>query len=237
MSMPQHDIPMVELTRVTHIYPPDVVALEDISLRVTKGEMVFLTGISGAGKTSLLKLICCIDTPAKGLIEVAGKDLSRLKSKAIPRLRQQIGVAYQDFKLLPDRTVAQNVAMALEVTYHDFKATRRRVTELLQQLKIAHKHDTPANKLSRGEQQRVAIARALANAPALLLVDEPTGNLDPAMTRLVINLLEQYSNAGATVIIATHDETIYKHTSHRVLEIYRGRLSTINDNGKSGETS
>jgi ABC-type sugar transport system ATPase subunit len=133
--------PIVEIVRATKIYPPDVVALENISLSVPYGEILFLTGMSGAGKTTLLKLICGIEHPDKGLIEVAGKDLSRIKDREIPRLRQQIGMAYQDFKLLADRTVAQNIAMAMEVAYHNIRAIKNKVNELLQLLRLEHKHD------------------------------------------------------------------------------------------------
>ncbi len=148
---------MVEIVRATKIYPPDVVALEDVSLSIPSGEMLFLTGMSGAGKTTLLKLICGMEHPDKGLVEVAGKDLNRLKYKDVPKLRQQIGMAYQDFKLLPDRTVAQNIAMAMEVAYLNYKTIKKRVIALLQQLRLEHKHDAFAGKRSRGQQQRVAM--------------------------------------------------------------------------------
>ena len=215
---------MVEIVRATKIYPPDVVALEDISLSVHKGEMLFLTGMSGAGKTTLLKLICGIEPPDKGMVEVIGKDLNRLKPKEIPLLRQQIGVAYQDFKLLPDRTVAQNIAMAMEVAYLNLKTIKKRVIALLQQLRLEHKHETLAGNLSRGEQQRVAIARAVANSPLLILADEPTGNLDSKSTNLVMKLFEQFNSWGTTIIIATHDESIFRKSDHRVIELHSGRF-------------
>ncbi|OGQ96168.1 MAG: cell division ATP-binding protein FtsE [Deltaproteobacteria bacterium RIFOXYD12_FULL_57_12] len=215
---------MVDLVKATKIYPPDVAALEDFSLTVDKGEMVFLTGMSGAGKSTVLKLISGIEPPTKGLVEVAGKDLTKMKAKEIPAFRQQIGMAHQDFKLLPDRTVAQNIGMAMEVSYENFRAIRNRVNELLQMLKLEHKHDTQTEKLSRGEQQRVAIARAVANYPVLILADEPTGNLDPVTTELVMKLFKQYNDAGSTIIIATHDEHIFQNTTHRVLELANGRL-------------
>jgi cell division transport system ATP-binding protein len=215
---------MVEIVRATKIYPPDVVALEDVSLSIPSGEMLFLTGMSGAGKTTLLKLICGMEHPDKGLVEVAGKDLNRLKYKDVPKLRQQIGMAYQDFKLLPDRTVAQNIAMAMEVAYLNYKTIKKRVIALLQQLRLEHKHDAFAGNLSRGEQQRVAIARAVANSPALILADEPTGNLDSKTTTLVMKLFEQFNSWGTTIIIATHDEAIYRRSNHRVIELHSGRF-------------
>lgn len=216
--------PIIEIVRATKIYPPDVVALEDISLSVPHGEMLFLTGMSGAGKTTLLKLICGMEHPDKGLVEVAGKDLNRIKPREIPRLRQQIGMAYQDFKLLADRTVAQNIAMAMEVAYHNIRTIKNRVIELLQKLRLEHKHDALAGRLSRGEQQRVAIARAVANSPTLLLADEPTGNLDSKTTKLVMELFEDCNISGTTVIIATHDEDIYRGSNYRVLELHSGRI-------------
>lgn len=216
--------PIIEIVRATKIYSPDVVALEDISLSVPAGEMIFLTGMSGAGKTTLLKLICGIEHPDKGLVEVAGKDLNRIKAKEIPWLRQQIGMAYQDFKLLADRTVAQNISMAMEVAYHNIRAIKSRVIELLQKLRLEHKHDALAGRLSRGEQQRVAIARAVANSPRLILADEPTGNLDSKTTKLVMELFEDCNISGTTVIIATHDNDIYRDADYRVLELHSGRF-------------
>jgi cell division transport system ATP-binding protein len=215
---------IVEIVRATKIYTPDVVALENISLSIAYGEMVFLTGMSGAGKTTLLKLICGMEHPDKGLVEVTGKDLSRIKGGEIPRLRQQVGMAYQDFKLLPDRTVAQNIAMAMEVSYKNNRTIKKKVIELLQKLRLEHKHDALAGKLSRGEQQRVTVARAIANSPKLILADEPTGNLDSKTTRLVMDLFEQCNLSGTTIIIATHDESIYKKTENPVLELHSGRL-------------
>ncbi|MCF6290204.1 MAG: cell division ATP-binding protein FtsE [Desulfobacterales bacterium] len=228
-ALPEHSVhtmnkTMVDLVKVTKIYPPDVAALEDVSLSVAQGEMLFLTGMSGAGKSTLLKLICGIETPNKGLIEVMDRDLAKLKPRELPRLRQKVGMAYQDFKLLPDRTVAQNVGMAMEVSYENYRNIRSRVKELLRQLNLGHKHDTLADKLSRGEQQRVAIARAVANFPALVLADEPTGNLDATTTELVMTLLRQYNDAGCTIIIATHDQSIYRNSDHRVIELSLGRI-------------
>jgi cell division transport system ATP-binding protein len=220
------DRPYIEIVKVTKTYPPNVMALRDISLSVNKGEMIFLTGPSGAGKTTLLKLLCWLETPTKGIIEINGKDLLRLRPHRIQKMRQKIGMAYQDFKLLPRLTVFQNIAMAMEVTYKNPKTIRRRIPELLNQLQIGDKIDKPAGQLSRGEQQRVAIARAAANAPPLLLADEPTGNLDPEMTRHVISLFNQLNQAGTTIVIATHDKSIYNSTSHRVINLQKGRLSS-----------
>ena len=217
--------PVVEMVKVTKIFPPDVVALQDVSFAVAKGEIVFLTGMSGAGKTSLLKLICCLERPTQGLIEVAGQDLSRLDKASIQKLRQKIGVAYQDFKLLPQRTVLQNIAVPMEITYKKQAAIRQRVEQLLKMLDMADKRDTCVDDLSRGEQQRVALARAAANMPPLLLADEPTGNLDNLTSKLVINLFEHLRQNGSTMMIATHDEEIYRHNDHRVLDLSHGHLA------------
>ncbi len=216
---------MVELVKVSKVYPPDIMALQDVSLSVQRGEMIFLTGMSGAGKTTLLKLICSLETSDKGHVEVAGHDLNRIKPVVLQRLRQKIGVAYQDFRLLPQQSVYQNVAMAMEVAYLPPSFIRKRVESLLDQLGIADKVDKLAGKISRGEQQRVAIARAAANSPNLLLADEPTGNLDATITKRVVALLESLNQAGTTLIIATHDQSIYRHTNHRVIHMEQGRLT------------
>ena len=173
---------IVELIKVSKSYPPDIKALIDISMTVITGEMFFLIGMSGAGKTTLLKLICNMETPSNGLIEVSGQNIHRLKGKSLARLRQKIGVAYQDFKLLTDRTVAENIAIAMEVSYKKPPVISKRVKDLLAQLQLSDKHDTITGELSRGEQQRVTLARAVANSPTLILVDEPTGNLDATTT-------------------------------------------------------
>jgi len=215
---------LVEIVKVTKIYPPDVVALRNVTLSASKGELVFLTGPSGAGKTTLLKLLCRQEIPTKGLIEVDGNDLTSLSDNAIQKLRQRIGVAYQDFKLLPRLSVFQNIAMPMEVLFKSPKEIRNRANELMGKLGIREKRHKPAGKLSRGEQQRVAIARAAANSPMLLLADEPTGNLDATTTGLVMDLFQELNESGSTIIIATHDESIYQGTNHRKFELQQGEL-------------
>ncbi len=215
---------IIELIKVDKIYPPDIVALKNISLSVERGEMLFIIGRSGAGKTTLLKLLCNMESPDKGLVEVEGKNIQRLKGYELAKLRQKVGVAYQDFKLLTDRTTVENIAISMEVSYKKPQIIRKRVRSLLAQLDLADKHDTITGELSRGEQQRVALARAVANSPAIILVDEPTGNLDAATTERVMALLGKCKKAGATVVVATHDESIYKNTPNRVVELARGEM-------------
>lgn len=215
---------MVDLTRITKKYPPDVEALKDISLRVNKGEILFLTGKSGAGKTTILRLISGIEKPTKGYIEVAGLDLSKTPSSKIQKLRRNIGVAYQNFKLLPERTVAQNIAISMEVDYRSRLFIRKQTRDLLARLGLRDKHNMLAGKLSRGEQQRVAIARAVANKPDLILADEPTGNLDSETTGLVMDLFHDCKEGGTTLIIATHDDTIYQEEKDRILQISQGQI-------------
>lgn len=220
--------PMIELIKVSKHYPPDVTALADVSLTVTTGEMFFLIGMSGAGKTTLLKLICNMETPSNGLIEVAGMNIHQLKGKKLARLRQKIGVAYQDFKLLTDRTVAENIAISMEVSYKKPPIISKRVKDLLAQLDLSDKHDAITGELSRGEQQRVTLARAVANSPTLILVDEPTGNLDATTTERVMSLLNKCNSSGATIMIATHDESLYRNTSSRIMELHKGHIRRVN---------
>ncbi|MCI5148473.1 MAG: cell division ATP-binding protein FtsE [Candidatus Electrothrix sp. MAN1_4] len=215
---------MIDLIRVNKLYPPDVRALADISLRVEKGEICYLTGTSGAGKTTLLRMLCGIDTPDRGYIEVAGKELNKLSGSEIQALRRSIGVAYQDFKLLPEKTVAQNIAFSMEVAYRSRAFIRQRTRKLLSQLALSDKMHTQAGKLSRGEQQRVAIARAVANDPVLILADEPTGNLDTETTALVMDLFHDYNKQGATLLIATHDHSIYNYPGSKVVTLEQGRF-------------
>lgn len=223
---------MIEMIKVSRNYPPDIQALNNISFAVETGEMFFLIGRSGAGKTTLLKLICNMEMPSKGLIEVAGYNINTLKGKDLALLRQRIGVAYQDFKLLNDRTVAENIAIAMEVSYKKPRAIRQRVVDLLDQLQLNSKHNLLTGELSRGEQQRVALARAVANSPRLILVDEPTGNLDATTTEKVMELLTRQNKAGATIVIATHDASIYRSSNSRIMELREGVIHSLTRGNK-----
>ncbi|MBU0960035.1 MAG: ATP-binding cassette domain-containing protein, partial [Proteobacteria bacterium] len=165
-------------------------------------------------------------------IEVAGHNINNLKGKKLAHLRQKIGVAYQDFKLLSDRTVAENIAISMEVSYKKPRAIRQRVRDLLEQLQLTDKHDALTGDLSRGEQQRIALARSVANSPRLILVDEPTGNLDAATTERVMDLLTRCNKAGATIVIATHDASIYQKGNHRVMELRNGKIHSLSRNSR-----
>ena len=220
---------MIQLFHVTKEYPGDGPALQDVSLNVDKGEFVFLTGASGAGKSTLLKLIFCDEPATSGQLLVFGKNVAKIRPAAIPFVRRNIGVVFQDFKLLTARTVAENVALPLEVRGMGEKEIRRRVKGLLRSVGLEHRGDKFPPSLSGGEQQRVAVARALAADPALLLADEPTGNLDPDRTLEVIDLLYQANARGTTVVVATHDRTLLERYKKRVLMLERGRLVSDGD--------
>ncbi len=218
---------MIEIIKVGKSYPPNVTALTDISVSIASGEIFFLIGRSGAGKTTLLKLLCNMEKPTNGLIEVAGMNIHQVTGNKLAKLRQRVGMAYQDFRLLTDRTVAENIAISMEVSYKKPQIIHNRVRNLLAQLQLEDKHDILTGDLSRGEQQRVAIARAVANSPALILVDEPTGNLDATSTEQVMELLIRCRNSGATIVIATHDEALYRHSTHRIMKLHNGRLDSL----------
>lgn len=225
MSGEEKRLTMIDLARVSKTFPPDVHALADVSLRIRRGEMIFLTGQSGAGKTTLLRMLCGIDRPDKGYIEIAGNDLSRISDNELQKLRRRIGVAYQDFKLLPDKTVAQNIAYSMEVSYRSRQFIISRTKQLLTELGLMDKLDALAGKLSRGEQQRVSIARAVANEPELILADEPTGNLDAETAGLVMQLFRRCNEEGVTLLIATHDQSIYDYPGSKIVRIENGRLA------------
>jgi cell division transport system ATP-binding protein len=199
-------------------------ALLDVNLAVEKGEFVFLTGPSGAGKSTLLKLIFCAERAQRGQILVNGRNIARIREGAVPYLRRNIGVVFQDFKLLPPASVFENVALALEVLGTPARDVRRKVLAVLKSVGLAHKVDMPAQRLSGGEQQRVAIARALVNDPAILLADEPTGNLDDARTEDIMSLLSDAHARGTTVLVATHDRGLLSRYPRRTLTLEQGRI-------------
>jgi len=215
---------IVELKKVSKTYPPNISALKDITFSIKRGEFVFLTGPSGAGKTTLLKLLFRAEEPTSGEIWIEGIDVSSISRGQLPFLRRKIGVVFQDFKLLQDRTVLENVGLSLEIMGYGKRQIERRVRQILNAVGLKGKEDICVAQLSGGEQQRVAIARAVVNRPSILLADEPTGNLDKKRTKEVVELLEELNAMGTTIILATHDESLFKNTHRRVLYLKDGRL-------------
>ncbi len=215
---------MLQLFHVYKQYRGEAPALADVSLAVEKGEFVFLTGPSGAGKSTLMRLVFCAEAATGGQLIVFGRNVAKVKPSQIPALRRSIGVVFQDFKLLPGRTVAENVAFPLEVRGLAAAEVRRRVTLMLRSVGLELKAGKFPLSLSGGEQQRVAVARALVGDPALLLADEPTGNLDPDRTVEVMDLLHAASARGTTVVVATHDRSLLERYRKRVVALERGRV-------------
>jgi cell division transport system ATP-binding protein len=214
----------IRMFHVSKSYLAGSFALRDVSIELAKGEFVFLTGPSGAGKTSLLRLIFGAERPSEGQIVVLGRNIARLGESAVPPLRRKIGVVFQDFKLLPRRTVEDNVALALQVTGRPPRETRARVFAILKQLGLQHRRYHHPLSLSGGEQQRVAIARALVNEPEILLADEPTGNLDPELTIEIMDLIASAALRGTTVVVATHELDIVRRYGKRTVRLEDGRI-------------
>lgn len=215
---------MIELTNVTKQYPNGIKALDNITLRIEQGEFVYLVGPSGSGKSTFMKLLYREEVSTKGRVQVGKYQMPKMKDKEVPFLRRYVGVVFQDFKLLPKLTVYENVAYAMEVTGKKSKEIKQRVNEVLEQVGLRTKVNQLPEELSGGEQQRVAIARAVVNKPAILIADEPTGNLDPETALGILKLLEDINNLGTTVIMGTHNETFVNDYRHRVLELNRGHL-------------
>ncbi len=215
---------MIRFTRVRKEYPRTGVALNDVSFQVNKGEFVFLTGPSGAGKSTILKMIFADELPTSGEVKVANVSSATLKHRDVARLRRKLGIVFQDFRLLEDRTVEANVSFALEVTGAPRSVIGSRVARVLTQVGLSSKARALPTELSGGEQQRVAIARALVNDPVVILADEPTGNLDQRATRGVFELLRDINATGTAVMMATHNLELVKRSDCRTLEINRGQL-------------
>lgn len=216
---------MIKFENVTKVYSKsDRPALDNISVEVDKGEFVFLVGLSGSGKSTFLRLVLREERPTSGSIHVAGKDLNTLSNWKVPQLRRQLGTVFQDFRLLPNKTVTENVAFTLHVLGFSRKEIAREVPEVLELVGLEDKGDRRPGELSGGEQQRVAIARAYVSKPAILIADEPTGNLDPATSVGIMKLLDRINREGTTVVMATHDAGIVDQMRKRVIELEAGHV-------------
>jgi cell division transport system ATP-binding protein len=215
---------MIRFRNVTKEYPRTGLALNNVTFQVGKGEFVFLTGPSGAGKSTILKLIFLEERPTSGDVKVSGVSAATIRGRQVARLRRKLGVIFQDFRLLEDRTVEANLAFALEVTGAPRGSIGPRVSRLLTQVGLASKATAMPRELSGGEQQRVAIARALANDPVVLVADEPTGNLDDRATRGIFQLLREINASGTAVVMATHDLELVKRAELRTLELNHGQV-------------
>ena len=229
---------MILFDHVSKTYPKATrPALDDVNLEVSRGEFVFVVGSSGSGKSTLLRLAIREERATAGRVLVAGRDLSELPDRKVPHLRREIGTVFQDFRLLPNKTVFQNVAFALQVIGKSRTIIRQTVPETLRTVGLEGKERRFPHQLSGGEQQRVAIARAIVNKPSILLADEPTGNLDPATSREILKLLDRVNRTGTTVVMATHDHEIVNEFRKRVVELDRGRLVRDQAEGVYGDTA
>jgi cell division transport system ATP-binding protein len=215
---------MIRFRHAYKTFPNGTQALRDINFEIEKGEFVFLMGPSGAGKTTLFKLISAFDRPTTGSVEVAGSSVADLSAAEIPLFRRRIGVVYQDFRLLKDRSVFENVALPLIVRGDSPSTISRRVNEMLDEVSLLFKSDRLPSQLSGGEQQRVAIARALIHHPGVLIADEPTGNLDTQLAKDILDLLERVNAQGTTVFVATHDKELVKSKPARIINLKNGSL-------------
>ncbi len=223
---------MIVLENVVKSYPNGVGAINGISMNIKRGEFVFIVGDSGSGKSTLIKLLLKELEPTEGRIRVNGVNLARMRKRAIPRYRRKIGCVFQDFRLLKDRNVYENVAFAQRVIVTPTKEIKKNVPAMLSLVGLAEKYKSYPRQLSGGEQQRVALARALVNSPEILLADEPTGNLDPKTSREIMKLLEEINARGTTVLVVTHDQDIVNTLKKRVIRLQKGMI--VGDERESG---
>lgn len=222
---------MIEMHGINLVYPNGVQALFDINLYVEKGEFVFLVGTTGSGKSSLLKLIYREVIPTSGDIYVNDRDITDMKRREVPYLRRRLGVVFQDFKLIPHKTVYENVAYALEVTGTPHREINTKVSRVLELTNLEEKHKRFPHQLSGGEQQRTSLARALVNSPTIVLADEPTGNLDPESSWEIIQIFDEINKRGTTVLVATHNREIVDMMRKRVVVVSQGRISVDQEKG------
>jgi cell division transport system ATP-binding protein len=216
---------VIETERVTKEFGRDEYAVRDLSMRVEKGEFAFLTGPSGAGKSTLLRLLLLQDKPTSGHVIVNDRDLATLTPTEVQAYRRTVGFVFQDFKLIPSKTIFENVAFVLRVLGQPVEQQRRRTYQVLKWVGLQHRHNAYPLELSGGEQQRVAIARALVNEPHIMLADEPTGNLDPDLSLEIMNLFRDINASGTTVLVATHDRELIKWVGRRVIQLDHGQLA------------
>ena len=228
--------PVITFDHVTKVYPaqPNKPALNDVSLQIYAGEFLFLVGHSGSGKSTFIRLLTREIKPSEGKIYVADEDLTTMRNWRVPYLRRNIGCVFQDFKLLPNKTVFENVAFALEVIGKSRHVIKTQVPEVLRLVGLSEKLNSYPDQLSGGQQQRVSIARAIVNRPPLLICDEPTGNLDPQTSRGIMDLLERINRTGTTVLVATHDRGMVDDMRRRVIALDRGHLTRDQDRGVYG---
>ncbi len=223
---------MIRFKNVSKTYPPDVVGLQNVNVHIRPGEFVSIVGQSGTGKTTFAKLLIAEERPTKGQIVIGGWDISAIKNSEVPLLRRQIGVVFQDFKLLPKKTVYENVAFALEVCGAPPKKISSVVPQALKIVGLSGKADRYPRQISGGEQQRVVIARSLVHRPKIIVADEPTGNLDSLNTREIIDLLKKINEFGTTVVLVTHNRDVVNELQRRVITIDRGMIVSDQEEGK-----
>lgn len=222
---------MISLQKVSKVYPNGTVALDRVDLEIQKGEFVFVVGPSGAGKSTVIKLLLHEEVPTEGDVYINDYCVNQLSRKELPYLRRSMGVVFQDFRLLPNKTVYENVAFAMEVVGESKRKMRRTIPSILSMVGLAHKARVKPGELSGGEQQRVALARALVNNPPLLVADEPTGNLDPQTAAEIMDLLDQINRRGTTVVVATHAKELVDVMKKRVITIENGKVARDEERG------
>lgn len=225
---------MIEMMNVTKKYNKGITAINNLSIQIKDGEFVYVVGPSGAGKSTFIKMMYREEKVTKGRIRVGKYDLMKIRDRQIPYLRRYVGVVFQDFKLLPHKTVYENVAYAMEVIEKSPREIKRRVEDVLELVNLKHRMNNFPNELSGGEQQRVAIARAIVNTPGILIADEPTGNLDPETSMEIMDILERINEQGTTIVMATHNSQIVNEKKHRVIAIENGQIVRDQEQGEYG---
>lgn len=223
---------MITLSNVSKTYSTGAVAMDDVSVSIEKGEFVFIVGPSGAGKSTFMKMLLLEESPDKGDLIVNGQNLRELPKKRIPYLRRSMGVIFQDYRLLPDKTVYENVAFAMRIVEASRREMKQNIDKVLGLVGLKHKAKSFPAQLSGGEQQRVAIARAIVNNPVIVIADEPTGNLDPENSWEIMNIFDQINKSGTTIVMATHDKTIVDRMRRRVIALEKGKI--VRDEAKGG---